>query len=197
MKIVSVWNPKGGQGKSMISLNLAAAAVDIGLNPVVICQDIQGTSTLFAQDGKLPFTVLSELPDKSPEADLVIIDHQANDWGIPTPKLLLMPVQPERSQYATYADAYKKAKAANKRVITVVTNGNRSRRQEKDTVLALLQRGAFEIRSSGVFSRAASNYRTIFDSALDKAYKVNDRRQEFKAILAAVLQEESKEDVAA
>ncbi len=197
MKIVSVWNPKGGQGKSMISLNLAASAVDIGLKPVVICQDKQGTSTLFYQDGELPFTVLSELPDKSPDSDLVIIDHQANDWEIPAPKLLLMPVQPERSQYATYADAYKKAKAVNKRIITVVTNGNRSRRQEKDTVLALLQRGAFEIRSSGVFSRAASHYKTIFDASLNKAYNVNDRRQEFKAILAAVLQEEVQKHVAA
>ena len=27
LKIVSVWNPKGGQGKSLIGLNLAAAAV--------------------------------------------------------------------------------------------------------------------------------------------------------------------------
>ncbi len=181
----------------MISLNLAAAAFDLGLKPVVICQDKQGTSTLFYQDGELPFVVLSELPSQSPDADLVIIDHQANDWEIPTPKLLLMPVQPERSQYATYADAYKKAKADGKRIITVVTNGNRSRRQEKDTVLALLQRGAFEVRSSGVFSRAASRYRTIFDRSLDTAYKINDRRQEFKAILAAVLQEEIKEDVAA
>ena len=32
---VSIWNPKGGQGKSMIAINLAAAAVQIGLKPVL------------------------------------------------------------------------------------------------------------------------------------------------------------------
>ncbi len=190
MKIVSVWNPKGGQAKSMISLNLAASALELGLKPIVICQDKQGTSTLFFKNGNLPFIVLSELPTKRPDADLVIIDHQANDWKIPKAKIILMPVKPERSQYATYADAYKMAKEANKKIITVVTDGTRSRKEEKETIIALLQRGAFEIRSSGVFSKAGTHYHTIFDKSLDKAYKINDRRQEIKAVLSAVLQEE-------
>ena len=55
MKVVSVWNPKGGQGKSMIAINLAAAAVEIGLKPLVIDTDLQGTSMLFHQAGNLPF----------------------------------------------------------------------------------------------------------------------------------------------
>ena len=42
-KLVNIWNPKGGQGKSMIAVNLAAAAVEIKLKPLVICQDPQGT----------------------------------------------------------------------------------------------------------------------------------------------------------
>jgi chromosome partitioning protein len=39
-KLVNIWNPKGGQGKSMIAINLAAAAVQMGLKPLVICQDM-------------------------------------------------------------------------------------------------------------------------------------------------------------
>ena len=45
MKIVSVWNPKGGQGKSLIALNLAAAAMsELELTPLVLCRDPQGTA---------------------------------------------------------------------------------------------------------------------------------------------------------
>ena len=43
---VSIWNPKGGQGKSMIAINLAAAAVQIGLKPVLVDQDLQMNKNL-------------------------------------------------------------------------------------------------------------------------------------------------------
>lgn len=188
MKPISVWNPKGGQGKSMISINLAAAAVELGLrNPLVICQDPQGTSTLFHRAGNLPFEVISSIPKAKPDSDLVIIDHQASDWDLPPFPTVLMPVKPERSQYATYIDAYKRVEKVGKKIITVVTDGNMSRAAEKRTVLALRQRGAYEIRSSGVFAKAADNYLTIFHPSLNGEYKVDERRREFEAVLAAVL----------
>ncbi len=47
--------------------------------------------------------------------------------------------------------------------------------------------GAFIISSSGVFSRAAKDYRSIFDPSLNKAYKIGERRKELNKILAAIL----------
>ena len=188
MKTVSIWNPKGGQGKSMLSINLAAAAVDLGLKPLVICQDPQGTSLLFHKDGNLNFSVVPEIPEEAPDADLVIFDHQASEWELPPCELVLMPTKPERSQYATYADAYQMAKEAGKYIITVVTDGNMGRKNEKETVLSLKQQGAFEIRSSVAFSRAADEYRSIFDPNLNRVNNIKDRRQEISAVLAAVLQ---------
>lgn len=188
MKIASIWNPKGGQGKSMISINLAATAVDIGLRPVVIDRDEQGTSLLYYQAGNLPFEVLPDYPDEAPDVDLVLIDHMANDRVIPDSKLLVMPVIPKRSQFATYIEAKKQAENADKHIITVVTNGDMRREHERDVVISLRRLGAFEIRASGVFSRADTEYRTIFDPALNTAYGVRDRRNEFAAVLAAILQ---------
>lgn len=204
LKIISVWNPKGGQGKSMLAINLAAASVELGLKPLVICQDQQGTSMLYYRSGNLPFEVLGDIPENKPDADIVIFDHQASDWKVPETHLLVMPLKPARDQYATYIDAYKRANNKGKKIITVVTDGQAHRASERATTEYLEGQGAFVIPSSGVFSRASEEYRTIFDPSLNKAYKVSERRREVSKILGALLLEQSekvdmkgKENVAA
>jgi chromosome partitioning protein len=186
-KLVSIWNPKGGQGKSMLAINLAAASVEMGLIPIVICQDQQGTSINYHNNGNLNFTVLSKLPQTQPDADIVFIDHQASDWEVPQTKLLLMPLKPARDQYSTYIDARRRAEIKGKKIISVVTDGQAHRKSELTTVKYLQEEGAFVIPSSGVFSRAAEEYRTIYDSILNKAYKIGERRKEVNKILGAIL----------
>lgn len=186
-KLVSVWNPKGGQGKSMLAINLAAASVELGLIPIVICQDQQGTSINYYDNGNLNFEVLGELPAEAPKADIIFLDHQASDWEVPQTKLLVMPLKPARDQYATYIDARKRAEAKEKEVISIVTDGQAHRKSELETAKFLEGEGAFVIPSSGVFSRAAEEYRTIFDPSLNKAYKIGERRKEMSQILAAIL----------
>ncbi|WP_150137762.1 AAA family ATPase [Candidatus Enterovibrio escicola] len=189
MKVIDVWNPKGGQGKSMFSINLAAAAIELGKKPFVICQDPQGTSMLYHKGGNLPFKVLNSIPHTKPNADILIFDHQAADWEVPSGQLLIMPFKPARDQYATYTDAFKRAEGANKEIVTIVTDTNAHRADELKVTTAMKDRGAFVIPSSGVFGRAASEYRTIFDDALNRAYKVKDRRREFIQIMSHILVE--------
>jgi chromosome partitioning protein len=189
MKIVDVWNPKGGQGKSMITINLAAAVVELGKKPLVICQDPQGTSTLYFKGGNLPFEVVSSIPKVKPDADVIIFDHQAADWEIPEGDFLVMPFKPARDQYATYIDAYKRASKTNKKILTIVTDVNHHRRDENEVTDTMKNRGAFIIPSSGVFGRAATEYRTIFDDALNRAYKIKSRRREFLQIMNHILVE--------
>jgi chromosome partitioning protein len=190
MKIASVWNPKGGQGKSMLCINLAAAAVELGLIPVVICQDPQGTSMLYYEGGNLPFKVIPEPPKKRINADLILFDHQASELEIPGSHLLVMPTMPARDQYATWANAYERAKSSGKRIVKVVTNCNYSRKEEAEIAKTLKQTGAFEVKASGVFSKAANNYYSIFEPKLNRAYKIKERRQEINGLLAAILQED-------
>lgn len=171
----------------MLAINIAAAAVEMGLKPLVICQDQQGTAILYAKEGNLPFDVIGDIPKTKPNVDIIIFDHQASDWEVPSSELLLMPLKPARDQFATYIDAYKRAKAKGKDIITVVTDGKEQRSSEKNTSDYLKSQGAFVIPSSGVFSRASEEYRTIFDPELSKAYKVKERRREITKILGAVL----------
>ncbi|BBB57525.1 chromosome partitioning protein ParA (plasmid) [Candidatus Megaera polyxenophila] len=196
IKLVSIWNPKGGQGKSTLAINLAAASVELGLKPLIICQDPQGTSLLYYKSGNLPFEVVDSVPTDRPDADIVIFDHQASDWEVPKNHLIVMPLKPARDQYATYIDAYRRAELLGKKIITVVTDGQEHRANEKDTIDYLKSKGACVIPSSGVFSRAASEYITIFDQKMNKAYKIRERRMEINKILAAILieNEETKND---
>ena len=180
----------------MLAINLAAAACEIGVKPLVICQDQQGTSMLYYKAGNLPFEVMSEIPQTKPDADLIILDHQASDWEVPKTNLLLMPLKPARDQYATYIDAFKRAQEEGREIITVVTDGQAHRASEKATADFLQSQGAYVIPSSGVFSRAAEEYRTIFDPALNKAYKVADRRREISKILGSILMEQGSEAAA-
>jgi chromosome partitioning protein len=187
IKLVSIWNPKGGQGKSTLAINLAASSVELGLKPLVICQDPQGTSLLYYKSGNLPFEVVDSVPITRPEADIVIFDHQASDWEVPANNLIVMPLKPARDQYATYIDAYRRAELLGKRIITVVTDGQGHRASEKETMDYLKNKGAYAVSSSGVFSRAASEYMTIFDPKMNKAYKIKERRIEINKILANIL----------
>lgn len=188
MNIVSVWNPKGGQGKSLIALNLAAASVsELGLTPLVLCRDPQGTAILSHAKGNLSFEVEPSYPKDAVDYDLVIADHMAADWEVPPAPTVIIPTKPVRTDYATFRDALMRLEETSKRVIQVVTDGSVTRRGERAMTLAMRRAGAFEIRSSGAFSRAAEEYRTIFDPALNGVYGVKDRRREISAILTAVL----------
>ena len=102
-----------------------------------------------------------------------------------------MPLKPARDQYATYIDAFDRAQKLGKDIITVVTDGQAHRASEKSTSDYLLGQGAHVIPSSGVFSRASEEYRTIFDPVMDKAYKVKERRREVSALLASILMEQT------
>ena len=188
MNIVSVWNPKGGQGKSLIALNLAAATVsELKLTPLVLCRDPQGTAILAHAKGNLPFDVKPSYPKGATGYDLVIADHMASDWEVPPAPTIIIPTKPVRTDYATFRDALARLEKAGKRIIQVVTDGTMARRGERAMILAMRRTGAFEVRSCGAFSRAAEEYRTIFDPTMNRIYGVKGRRQELIAILTAVL----------
>ncbi|WP_153558140.1 ParA family protein [Roseimaritima sediminicola] len=187
MQLVSIWNPKGGQGKSLIAINLAATAVSFGLRPLVVCDDPQGTATLFHRGGQLTFPVIDALPEQKPDADLLLIDHGARDWQIPHAPIVIMPTKPDRSDIATYQDALSMLRPTGKKIIPVITDAQGHRASHARAVEAMRKVGAFELRSSGVYGRAAEKWLTIFDHRLDGAYKVGERRAEFASILTAVL----------
>jgi len=194
MIIVSIWNPKGGQGKSLLALNLAAcAATNLNLVPLIIDQDPQGTCQECKKEGRLPFEIIEEIPEEKPKnVDLVIIDHQASDWELPPTNIIVMPVLPTRTQFKTFSKAYTIAKNKNKKIITVVNNVDLNRKQENSAAKELRQEGAFILQKGSPFGHAEAQLSTIFDNsipAIRTGYKVKERKAEIEAILNAILKE--------
>ena len=92
-----------------------------------------------------------------------------------------------RPYVANGASVTQLLEAENKRVITVVTGGDKRRSDERNAVIALKQSGAFEIPQSVVFTHAENNLTTVFDAKLNRVYGVKERRIDFAAILAAAI----------
>lgn len=192
MKTISIWNPKGGQGKSLLTMNLAACAMSrLNMKPLVIDQDPQGTCQECKKEGKLPFDIIGEIPQEKPEGvDLVLIDHQASDWELPPAKTVIMPVLPTRTQFKTFSRAYTLAKKANKNIIIVVNNVDLKRKQEKTAADELKKDGAYILSKGSPFGHAEAHLTTIFDDSIPQirdGYNVKVRQKEIEDILKAAI----------
>lgn len=188
MKLISFWNPKGGQGKSTLSINIAGAAVDIGLSVLLVDRDMQGTASIFHEDGHLPFEVVHNLPKENPNVDLIIMDHMASDEEMPISPLLVIPFLPKRSQFKHYTLNSRKAELAGKRIISVVTNTDSRNKVQRQLVNASRKLGVFEVKAGAAFDHADAEYRTIFDKKFNSSSNVDRSRNEMKNLLSSILQ---------
>lgn len=116
-RVLAVANSKGGVGKSTLATNLAVAAVDAGLEVLLVDTDPQASSTVFAatrDEGRPSFRVIQmiqpilhrEVPELARPYDLVIIDTGARETrtfrsALAASDVVLIPVTP--SAYDVWA----------------------------------------------------------------------------------------------
>ncbi|ENV3663021.1 P-loop NTPase family protein [Vibrio vulnificus] len=117
MKVLDIFNPKGGNGKSMCAINLVAA-VELGKDVMIIWQDPQGTSMLYGKGGKLPYEVQARYLKKSQmlmSSFLIILlvtfgmSLKVFYWSCHS--------KPHRDQYLTFIDACRRAKCLEKTLL--------------------------------------------------------------------------------
>lgn len=185
MKIASIWNPKGGQGKTTITLNLAAAAAKLGLNVMVVSRDIQDDDMSMFSNGEHPFIIRQSLPAEKPNADLVLIDYPAGYREKPDSHVVVCPVVPCRLDYAAYIKAKPILEGCN--IIEVCNRGDMRRKDEREFILFMRKDGASVVRNRSVFINAHNQNKTIFDSAFVKTTRIGESRAEIEGILARVL----------
>ena len=72
MKAFSIWNPKGGVGKTTITLHLAAYFASVGQRVLIVNLDRQQSSSVYADRSMVD--VVDGMPKSQPDADIVIFD---------------------------------------------------------------------------------------------------------------------------
>jgi chromosome partitioning protein len=185
VKIASIWNPKGGQGKTTMTINLAAAASKLGLITLVVSRDVQDDDMSVFGQGDFPFTIVESLPSEKPNADLVLIDYPAGYREKPDSHVVVCPVVPCRLDYAAYIKARHILDGCD--VIEICNRGDMRRKDERDFILLMRKDGASVVRNRAVFINAHNQSKTIFDSDFAKTTRIGESRAEIEGVLARVL----------
>ena len=181
---ISVWNPKGGVGKTTLSLNIAAAIQAAGKSVFLADLDPQRSAMMLAKDGNLPFEVGDEIP-RAPQVDVLIMDHPPGFEEPPEANILIFPMRLARPDMQA---GIKALKCLNGIKTVIVFNDTDFRRGvtratwNQARKLSPFQ-GAKLVKSRAVYQEALDQGRTVFDGALNGFHAVAEARLEIKQIL--------------
>lgn len=187
MIIAAVWNPKGGNGKTTLAVNVAAAAHHSGLKVLLIDKDRQQSVMEAAATGGLPFDVMNEMPTSRPDADLILVDYPAQHfddllYGEP---IVVTPVLPSRMNFEVWLKNKTYVEAAKQ--VVVVNSVDIRKASHKEVAVEMRKRGAFVVKNRSVYERSFDSKVTVFDKTCDKIGGAYQARGEMDAILSGIL----------
>lgn len=191
MKFISVWNEKGGVGKSTLAYNLAGAATLKGYHVLLVDEDApQHSSHALSLDGHAGFTVVPTRPDEKPNADfskidLVIIDMSPGVKVLPRGNIVI-PYQPNRLAFQATAKHFAKLQEIGS-VVRVMSMVNSRLKSHRDFANEQRSLGAKQISYWSCYERATNEGRTIFDPALNHLGNINKARNEINIIFDEVM----------
>jgi chromosome partitioning protein len=148
IQFISVWSPKGGVGKTSLSINLADCFHTYwGYSVAVIdLEPRQQSATWIHQRGKLAFPILTGMPDKKPDAKVVILDFppwmDEQLWVyLKLSKYVIIPIRPSALDYAAITQAIQdyKIEQENFEIIRVLNCLDSRRSEERAVEHALKQ----------------------------------------------------------
>lgn len=199
-KILAVVSTKGGTGKSTISFNLGACAVNDGKSVLVIDADTQGTSVKFGAirnkaEGVKPMAVASHTTDDlfqvlknaQREEDLIIIDAGGQDSrtmraAMMAADVILIPILPGGSdviavQYNTMPLVKQLVEVRPNVTVRFVVNQLNPHTRVAKAVVDLISKLAEEIRPT----KAVLQHRVIYGESTMSGKSVAEYNPESKA----------------
>ena len=182
MKAFSVWNPKGGVGKTTITLHLAAYFASIGQRVLIVNLDPQQSSSIYADRSMVD--VVDGMPKTQPDADIVIFDCPAQ-LELPTTAFAIMPVLLDPLSLPASLRSAKLAEGQGKKILTFANRVNGRRSEEQ---AALKKFSAEYIKDRAIYPRLIGRKKTVFDQTglVDKLYGAIEAKKEMTAFAAVV-----------
>ena len=165
MKEIAIWSPKGGVGKTTLTLHLAAYFASQNLRVGIVNLDPQGSAAIFADRDLV--RVIDE--SKKSGADIVLYDCPPGA-DAPPKKIAIMPITLDPLSMSPSKKALKFARAEGHQIF-VVANNYDARRSEQKSALDLL--GAdFVVHARSIYPRLIGRKKTAFDESglLSKFY---------------------------
>lgn len=201
MATMSVFNQKGGSGKTMLSVHLAVAAHQAGCKAAILDLDPQGSaSAWFTARGDLPGPVVVKIPSSSLDKaiagavadgyDFILVDcppavSPATARMIGAAGLVIIPICPEPFDLAALPETLKLVGA--KQHVFVLSNCPQKAPEIEETRANLLKMGK---PVYGPINNWRSMWRSLIAGQAVSEYEPDGKpAEEIKAVCAAILKE--------
>lgn len=196
MKIFSIWNQKGGVGKTTLTLQLAGFyALDCGMSVLIIDLDEQQSATDIFKMNRLGgnIDVIDKMPRTRPNADIVLIDHPPGTQQIPETQKVIIPFQPSILSYKAAMRSIDFLTRRKKKIFRVL-NGVDTRKSEhlhvKTGIFERSPADTFFVNNRAIYERSLGQGVTVFHPEIKNLHGIGPAKNEIGFIGNKILKGE-------
>lgn len=183
-KLVSVWSPKGGTGKTTISLHLADCLSRDGCKVLVYDSDQQKSLTeVHSHSDEMGFEVSAKSPKSIEGYDYVIVDFPPTVEGLTREHKAILDksdhiVSPVRASRLDLMSFKSVQKMIDKNKLISVLNAYDKRVKDQVEVFNEIAKGFVILSYASIYSRSINACKTIFSSSINNLHGVSKARAE-------------------
>ena len=169
-------------GKTTLALNFAAAAYYAGHKVLVCDLDPQKSATDVFNEKKLPFSVVPNEPQVTPNVDFLIYDYAPDIKSVPTMETIIVPMRASILDLRAVNRSLRLVR--DKRVIRCINAVDTRRHDERMMAMKLYSDGAHLIKDRSIYVRSLSMGETVFQQ--DK-FGAREAQNELNRLLVRIL----------
>lgn len=191
-KLISVWSPKGGTGKTTLSLHLADALFRLGRKVLVYDSDNQKSlAEVYNHADDLGFDVVSSSPSSIDGYDYLIVDFPPSVDGLTREHKAILeksdkvvsPVRASRLDLMSFKSV--KSQVPEAKLISVL-NAYDKRIKDQVEVHDEIAADFVKLSYSSIYSRTINMCKTIFSDDVSKLYGIKKAQKEMQMLVELV-----------